>query len=369
MNINKVCTQNIHDRPNMQADQGKGSETVSKGKTVSKGDTVHKDGPDTLSLMPKVREYLEPRPIQWSSCAGWIIFYLFCLEGISGTLLLLYYCPTVADAHRSIQQITNIIHYGWLIRGIHIWGVHLLVISLLLHLTQKFISQSHRRISRFTWGLGILMMVLVGIFGATGYLLSWTQASYWATTFITQLSTAIPLIGEPIKILVRGGNDISQITLSRFFALHILIIPLLFSFLARFHIVSVNRSLIPRDLLFQVMVLLIIISILFSLSTFFSPHIYPKADPFNSVLNIKPEWYFLASYEIFQLLRNIHPERQSVSIILGIFFHLGIFALVLLLPFFTSSPGKRKQVKFPALALLTIGLLIFLTFTILGAYS
>jgi len=365
MNINGVCTQNIHDRPNMREDLDKGSRTVRKEGSR----TVPKEGTGTLSLMLKVREYLEPKPIQCSSCAGWIIFYLFCLEGISGTLLLLYYCPTVSEAYRSIQHITNTIHYGWLIRGIHIWGAHLLVISLMLHLTQKFIIQSHRRISRFTWALGILMMVLVGIFGATGYLLSWTQASYWATTFITQLSTAIPLIGEPIKILIRGGSDISQITLSRFFALHILIIPFFFSSLAGLHIVCATRSLIPRDLLFQVMVLLIIISILFSLSTFFPPHIYPKADPFNSILDIKPEWYFLASYEIFQLLRNIQPGRQSVSIILGILFHLGGFALVLLVPFFTSLLEKRKQIKFPALALLTIGLLIFLTFTILGAYS
>jgi len=367
MNIREAATQHIRDSLNRDSLNMDSPNRQGEGQVERPG-TISHVVPAPVSLMLKIQEYLEPEPIQWSSCSGWIIFSLFCLEGISGTLMLLYYCPTASDAYRSIQQITNTIPYGWLVRGIHIWGVHLLVIFLLLHLIQKFISQSHRTVPRFTWILGILMLGLVGIFGATGYLLAWTQASYWATTFITQLSSAVPLIGGLIKILVRGGDEISQITLSRFFALHILIIPFLFLSLARLHIFSARRSLIPGDLLFQVMVFLVLMSILFSLSTFFPPHIYPKADPFNSVLNIKPEWYFLASYETFRLLRSIHHE-QSVSIVLGIFLHLGVFTLFLLFPFFTSSPEKRKWVKSLAFVLLAVVLLVFLTFTIVGLRS
>ncbi|MEW5802015.1 MAG: cytochrome b N-terminal domain-containing protein [bacterium] len=358
MNRDKTCTLNIPGSMKVPKNQGEGSEPA----------ILEGSGP--FSLMPKVYEYVEPKPVQWSCCPGWIIFYLFCIEGISGALLLLYYCPTISEAYRSIQQITNILHYGWLIRGVHIWGVHLLVIAVVLHLAQKFISQGHRQVKRFPWIIGIVMMVLLSLFGATGHLLSWTQGSYWATTFITQLFAAIPLVGEPIKILIRGGNEISQITLSRFFALHILIAPIIFISLSRFHIVSANKSLIPSDLLFHVQILLVLIAVLFSLSTFFPPYIYPKADPFNSLLHIKPEWYFLASYETFLLLRKIHPNGQSLSVVLGILLHLGVLISLMVLPFFSSSAtGEKQQRKFPALILCILGLLILLTLTLLGAYS
>lgn len=373
MNTSKACAQQI--KENFQGDQIKYSEGNPKG--------------NAFNL--KVREYLKPEPIRWSANTGWIILYLFVLEGITGTLLLLYYRPTVSEAYESIQQITNTLHYGWLIRGIHIWGTHLLVIALLFHLTQKLIGKQAglnqaglsqaglnqadlrqpglnrlppRSYREFAWISGILMIALVGIFGATGYLLSWTQISYWSTTFVTQLITALPCIGEPLKILARGGADISQITFSRFFALHILIIPLLFTFLAGIHIFFARESLIPRDLLFQILILLVLIAALFSLSTFFPPRLYPKADPFKTFLNVKPEWYFLASYETFHLLCKI-PMKGYNSVALGILLHLGVFLLFLLLPFLTPSSYKKRRVM--GLTLTTLSLVVFLILTILGA--
>jgi len=170
MNISEACTQHVHDNPNMREDRSRGSAPVPE------------ESSDALNLTLKFQECLEPGPIRWSSCPGWIILYLFCIEGISGTLMLLYYCPTISDAYRSIQQITNILDYGWLIRGIHIWGVHLLIIALVFHLTQKLISQSYRTASRFTWVLGILMMALI---------LTWRQI------LVTLLNHILNLITSP----------------------------------------------------------------------------------------------------------------------------------------------------------------------------
>ncbi|MEW6379458.1 MAG: cytochrome b N-terminal domain-containing protein [bacterium] len=361
MKASKICTRRIHDSPNVQEGQANGPDNGP--------DSVLHEGTGALSPIPKLQEYLEPGPVRWSSCSGWIIFYLFCLEGLSGILLLLYYRPTVSEAYESVQQITNILHYGWLVRGVHIWGIHLLVIFLMLHLAQKIITQSYGAALKLTWVLGILLMVLVGIIGATGHLLPWTQGSYWATTFLTQLSTAIPVIGESVKILIRGGSEVSQMTLSRFFALHILIAPFLFTLLAGLHIFSARRSLIPKDLLLQVLMLLVLTAMVFSLSTFSPPRISTKADPLNSILNIKPEWYFMASYETFQLLRIMHPEKQAVSVILGIVLHLGVLLLLLLFPWFAPSQDKAPWLKSLACALTTFGLLIFLTLTLLGACS
>ena len=318
----------------------------------------------TFNSMPLIsREYLNTEPIKWSAYSGWINLYLFCIQGISGALLLLYYRPTIPQAYESIQQITNTLHYGWLIRGLHIWAMQLLIIFLLFHIIILFIDQSYRSAPKITWILGGGMMTLIGLSGATGNLLPWTQVSYWTTTFITQMSTVIPGFGRYLKFLARGGNEISQLTLSRFFAFHILIIPLLFLFFVGFHIFSVKKSLIPRDLLFHVLILLILSAALFSLSTFFPPRIYPKADPFNTVINIKPEWYFLGSYETFQLFNGFRLAGSRVGTILAFFFQFGIYLLFLLFPFFAPSILRDRRLN---ITLAISGTLILLTLTLLG---
>jgi|GEM_PF-1706486 len=353
----------IHDSPDspaVQENQLQGYDNLYKNK---------KEETSSQSMAAALRQCLKPEPVRWSSCSGWIIFHLFWIEGISGILLLLYYRPTVSEAYESIQQITNNLHYGWLIRGVHMWGIHLLILSLLLHFWQQ-LAQIYRLAWKSTWILGIILMILIGVIGTSGHLLPWTQGSYWATTFLTQLSAAVPLVGEPIKILIRGGNEVSQMTLSRFFALHILIAPLLFIFLALGHIFSARRSLIPADLLLHVLIVIILTGILFSLATLYPARMAQKADPLNSILNIKPEWYFMASYEVFQLLRKISPERQNVSIIFGIMLHIGIFLLLGLLPFFVpSQQGENTWIRPLTIALTAAGLLIFLALTLLGACS
>ena len=289
--------------------------------------------------------------------------YLFCIQGITGALLLLYYRPTIAEAYESVQQITNTLHYGWLIRGVHIWSVHLLIIFLLLHIIILFINRSYQSAPRVTWILGGSMMTMIGLSGATGHLLPWTQTSYWTTTFITQMSTAIPFFGKYIKFLVRGGNEISQLTLSRFFAFHILIIPILFILFMGFHVFSVKQYLIPRDLLSHVLIILILSAALFSLSTFFAPHIYPKADPLKTVINSKPEWYFLGSYETFQIFNNFRFAGPRLGTILAFFFQLGLYLLFLLFPFLAPSFLRNRRLNF---SLAISGTLIFLTLTLLG---
>jgi len=318
----------------------------------------------TFNSMPFIsKEYFNPEPIKLTAYSGWIILYLFFIQGISGALLLLYYRPTIPQAYESIQQITNTLHYGWLIRGIHIWAIQLLIIFLLFHIIILFINQSYHSAHKITWILGGGMMTMIGVSGATGNLLPWTQSSYWTTTFITQMLTVIPVFGRHLKFLARGGNEISQLTLSRFFALHILIIPLLFLFFVGFHVFSIKKSLIPRDLFFHVLILLILSAALFSFSTFFPARIYPKADPFNTVINIKPAWYFLSSYETFQLFNVFRLSGPRMGTLLAFFFQFGFYLLFLLFPFFAPSILRNRRLK---ITVAISGALIFLTLTLLG---
>ncbi|MGA1874362.1 MAG: cytochrome b N-terminal domain-containing protein [bacterium] len=308
-----------------------------------------------------IQEYLDPQPITWPAFLGWINLHLFSIQGITGLLLVLYYCPTVTEAYRSVQQITNTLHYGWLIRGIHIWAVHLLIISLLLHIFSILIHQRYHLNPKVTWVLGGLMMALIGLEGMTGFLLPWTQDSYWSTTFVTQIPSVIPLFGGFIKNLARGGSEITQLTLSRFFALHILIIPFLFVIFWRSHILAMKKPLIPRDLLSHSLAILALLAVLFSLSTLFPPRIYPRADPFNSIITVKPAWYFLASYETFQLLNSLPVGGFNIRAALGICLQCGLYLLFLFLPFILPS---RKRGWSIILAL--SGAVIFLSLTWLG---
>ena len=206
------------------------------------------------------------------------------------------------------------------------------------------------------------MMAFIGLQGMTGYLLPWTQDSYWTTTFVTQMPSVIPFFGGFIKNLARGGTEITQLTLSRFFALHILVIPFLFIIFGRFHVSAMKKSLIPKDLLSHFLVILALLAVLFSLSTLFPPRIYPKADPFNTTLNVKPAWYFLASYEIFQLLNSLPMRGFNIRASLGICLQFGLYLLFLFFPFIFPSCRRRRSI-----ILALSGALIFLSLTWLGS--
>ena len=315
--------------------------------------------------MIKIKNYLSPEPIKWSNYPGWISLYLIFIQFFTGLLLLLYYRPTISEAYESVQQITEILSFGWLIRGIHIWAVHLLILFLLIHIIQKFITHSYFSASKITWVLGCGMLVLIGFWGATGQLLTWTQNSYWTTTFVTQIPTAFPFLGNFIKILTRGGNEITQFTLSRFYALHIFIIPLIFLFCWGFHVFSAKHTLLPQDLLSHVLALLILLAMLFSFTTFSPPCLLEKANPFKTLLNIKPAWYFLASYETFEFFQNIFFSGSQVGYFLGYLFQFGIYFLFLLIPFLAPSFLRNRKWTY---SLAASGIILFFALTFLGYY-
>jgi len=181
-------------------------------------------------------------------CLGGLSFILFLVLLISGIFLLMYYRPTTGEAYKSVVEITNLVSMGWLVRGIHFWAGNLMVITVTLHMLRVFVSGAYRPPRDFNWLTGVILFLLTLLFAFSGYLLPWNQISYWATTVGTETLGMVPFIGESLKFFIRGGHDISQITLTRFFALHVVILPLVAFFFLFLHFAMIRRQGISEPL-------------------------------------------------------------------------------------------------------------------------
>lgn len=182
------------------------------------------------------------------ACLGGIAFLLYLFQLGTGILLLFYYRPTTAEAYQSVLEITNQVPYGWLVRGIHHWGSDLLVVTVLLHMLRVFFTAAYRPPRDVTWVNGMLLLVFTIAFGFSGHLLPWTQVSYWSTTVATDALSAVPVVGDALKIFVRGGNVVGQLALSRFFAFHVVILPGLMILFLILHFLMIRRQGIAEPL-------------------------------------------------------------------------------------------------------------------------
>lgn len=183
-----------------------------------------------------------PKNINYSYCLGGIAFVFFLILAISGMLLSIYYIPSEKEAFNSIVYITNDVLLGWLIRSIHKWSASLFIISIILHTVRVFISKAYRPPRELNWIAGVLGFLIAMASGFTGYLLPWDQRAYWATEVGTAMFSTIPLIGEDLMYIVRGGYDISGITLIRFYSIHVLYLPVSMAIILWIHFHIIKRQ-------------------------------------------------------------------------------------------------------------------------------
>lgn len=163
--------------------------------------------------------------VNWFFTLGSASLFLFLMQGVTGILLTVYYVPTPDHAYDSIQYIMNEVTFGWLIRGIHHWGATLMVLIVFLHMLRTFYFAAYKYPREITWVTGVILLLATLGMGFTGYLLPWNQRSYWATTVGTEIPGTVPFIGQFITNVLRGGPDLSAVTLSRFFSVHIWFLP------------------------------------------------------------------------------------------------------------------------------------------------
>lgn len=185
---------------------------------------------------------------RWWYCLGGLTAFFFFVQGVTGIMLAFYYKPTPETAYASIQFIESEVFFGSAIRIIHHWSANGMVLMCFAHLLRVFIMGAYKKPRELNWVSGVLLFIMTLAFGFTGYLLPWDQRAYWATTVGSEIAGGIPVIGNLALIFLRVGWDISSLTLSRFYALHILILPLITVAAMLAHFIMVRRQGIMKPL-------------------------------------------------------------------------------------------------------------------------
>ena len=179
--------------------------------------------------------------VNWFYTLGSATLFVAVNQAVTGILLTLYYVPTPDHAYDSVQYITTQLPAGWLIRGLHHWGASAMVILVVLHMLRVIFYGAYKYPREVTWFTGVILLLVVIGFGFTGYLLPWDQKAYWATTVGTRIAGTPPIIGDTILRIMRGGEDLSAVTLARFFGTHVWVLPVTLMLVLSIHLYLVIR--------------------------------------------------------------------------------------------------------------------------------
>jgi len=300
---------------------------------------------------------------------GSVLLFLLILQMATGVLLAFYYAPSATDAWASVANIEDGVTMGWLVRGLHHHGASAMVIVAGLHLMQTALWGAYRRPREVNWWAGVLLLGLLLAFALTGYLLPWDQTGYWATKVATGIAGETPLLGNQVQEAVQGGNEYGNLTLTRFYALHVFVLPALTVALVALHLVLFRRhGVTPSwrkspeqlratvqpfwpDQMFKDMV-----AMAFAFAMLFGwvwhqhgARLDAPADP-SSNFDARPEWYFRA---LFQMLKYFTGPLQTVAA-LGIPAVVGAFLLGL--PFLDRATTRSPRQRALPLGLLGAGI-------------
>ena len=173
---------------------------------------------------------------------GLISLYLFFILTVTGVLLMFYYVPSTEHAYNVMKDLQFVVSAGLILRNMHRWAAHLMVIFVLLHMCRVFYTGAYKRPREFNWVLGIGLFLLTLGLSFTGYLLPWDQLAFWAITVGTNIASYAPYIGPGLKYLMLGGNVVGQEALIRFYALHVIVLPAIAGFLIAVHLWRVRKD-------------------------------------------------------------------------------------------------------------------------------
>lgn len=177
----------------------------------------------------------------WLFTLGSATLFIALNQAITGILLTIYYVPTPDHAYDSVQFITTEVTAGWLIRGLHHWGASAMVIVTVLHMLRVILHGAYKFPREVTWFTGVFLLIIVIGFGFTGYLLPWDQKAFWATIVGTKIAEVTPFVGESLLRIMRGGPELSAVTLARFFGVHVWFLPAALLALAGVHLYLIIR--------------------------------------------------------------------------------------------------------------------------------
>jgi quinol-cytochrome oxidoreductase complex cytochrome b subunit len=186
-----------------------------------------------LAVMNNVFLHLHPVRVKrhavrytYTFCLGGMSFFLFLVLTITGLYLMFFYVPSVSRAYQDIQAISSSVAFGDLVRNMHRWGAHLMVLTVFLHMVRVFYHGAYKPPREFNWVVGVVLLLLTLLLSFTGYLLPWDQIAFWAITVGTQMAQYAPLLGSESSFFLLGGIEVGQNTLLRFYVLHVIALPL-----------------------------------------------------------------------------------------------------------------------------------------------
>ncbi len=315
---------------------------------------------------------------------GGVTLFLFIVQVCTGILLLLYYQPGVESSYESVRFIMTKVQFGWLIRAVHSWSANLMVFFIFVHMFSVFFTRAYQKPRELTWVTGFILFCLALGFGFSGYLLPCNELAFFATKVGTDIVGALPIVGDFIKTLLRGSEDVTGATLTRFYGIHVAVIPAMFTIVLGIHLLFVQRQgmhepdfvkdlppekkkeipFFPNFMLRDVLLWLVVLNILLFLAVFFPWELGLKADPFASApAGIRPEWYFMFMFQTLKMLPGhiLFIEGELFGILL--FGVMGV--LWLLVPFWDKFFPAAKNRKL-MITVGIVGIIFIATMTALG---
>ncbi len=311
---------------------------------------------------------------------GGMTLFLFTVQVVTGILLLLYYRPSSENAFESVQFIMTEVQFGWLIRSIHSWSANLMIATLFIHMFSVYFTRAYGPPREMTWLSGVFLLFIVICFGFSGYLLPWNKLAFFATKVGTEIAGVVPIVGRPILRFLRGGDDVTGATLTRFFGFHVAVLPATATVFIAVHVLLVQlhgmhvppkyehnyrrMKFFPNFILRDLIGWILAIGALAALAALFPWELGEKADAFAPApAGIKPEWYFLF---MFQTLKLIPAKILSFDgEVLGVLAFGFAGALLFIVPFIDKSPeNPRRRLIFNLAGV--VALLYIVVMTIVG---
>ena len=302
----------------------------------------------------------EPTSIRraWLFTLGSAALFALVVQVLTGLALALSYAPTPDHAWESVKAIQTKLPAGAIVRGLHHWGASAVVVLAALHLARTFLFGAYRKPRELNWLVGVALLLLVLAFGFTGYLLPWDQKAYWATVVGTKVPAALPVVGPAVSRAMAGGEFVGAATLTRFYAVHVILLPILTLSLVAAHLLLLRKHghagptsepdprqpFFPYQAARDAVAGLAVVLLLFALVSGSPAPLERLADPSDTSYVPRPEWYFLP---LFQLLKFFHGPLEPI----GTAVLPGVSMLLLaLVPWLDRGVSRRPRDRKPVLA-------------------
>lgn len=334
------------------------------------------------------RKIPKPGRWAWAYTLGSATLAVFLLQVMTGMLLGMNYSPSPDHAYDSIRYIMTQVPLGAFIRGLHKWGASAMIVLLFLHMLRVYTMASYKNPRELTWIVGIFLLLGAFGLGFTGYLLPWDQKAYWATQVGTNIASQAPFFGPLIAKVLKGGTEMGALTLTRFYAFHVLLLPTFLALLIGFHLFLViyhgisappqpkgqpapdyktlkeqGKSFYPHSIFKDTVVALLLVGVLVFLSLHFGADLENPADPTDSSYNPRPEWYFLFLFQLLKLFPG-HLEALAAVVLPTL-----IILFLLLLPFLDRGEKRHPLARPIWMGLGLFGIFIVVYYTWQGAKS